>query len=87
MRAPELLNGIEEPSHEELMFLDRFHKDPSRVDSVLAEEVETSEDVFTQGDALVHVGEGDLLAFHNGIASILNEDEDPDSLPEINPGW
>lgn len=60
---PDYLSGIEEPTTDELMFLERFSADPSRVDSVLAEEVETSEDVYAQGDIqLVRMNLDTLLA-------------------------
>ena len=60
---PDNLSGIEEPTTDELMFLERFSADPSRVESVLAEEVETSEDVYAQGDIqLVRMNLDTLLA-------------------------
>jgi hypothetical protein len=61
--SPDTLSGIEEPSHDELMFLERFNADPSRVDSVLGEEIEASEDVYAQHDIqLVRMNLDTLLA-------------------------
>jgi len=76
--SPDTLNGIEEPSTEELMFLERFSADPSRIDSVLAEEVETSEDVYAQGEAMLVRGNLDDI-----LSSPPEAEEEDEEKPEV----